>query len=39
VWGELAAGGDGVVRGYHDRPALTAERFVPDPFGDPGGRL
>ncbi|HEU0052455.1 MAG TPA: amino acid adenylation domain-containing protein, partial [Longimicrobium sp.] len=40
VPGELCIGGDGVVRGYLDRPALTAERFVPDPFADtPGARL
>ncbi len=38
VWGELFAGGGGVARGYLARPALTAERFVPDPWGD-GGRL
>ncbi|HEU0055127.1 MAG TPA: amino acid adenylation domain-containing protein, partial [Longimicrobium sp.] len=40
VPGELFIGGDGVVRGYLDRAALTAERFVPDPFAShPGARL
>ncbi len=39
VVGELFIGGGGVVRGYLNRPALTAEKFVPDPFGEPGARL
>src|SRR5262249_13615560 len=37
VVGQWAIGGDGLARGYCRRPAVTAERFVPDPFAEQAG--
>jgi len=37
--GELHVGGAGLARGYLHRPAETAQRFLPDPYGPPGSRL
>ena len=39
VIGELYIGGAGIARGYLNRPELSAEKFVPNPFGASGGRL
>jgi amino acid adenylation domain-containing protein len=39
IAGEIVIGGDGVALGYHNRHALTAERFVDDRFTESGGKL
>ncbi len=39
VQGELHIGGEGVVRGYWQRPELTAEKFIPDSYSPDGSRL
>ncbi|MGX1835926.1 amino acid adenylation domain-containing protein [Streptomyces diastaticus] len=39
VEGDLYIGGDCLAVGYHGRPELTAERFLPDPFAGPPGRM
>ncbi|HEU4882537.1 MAG TPA: condensation domain-containing protein, partial [Longimicrobium sp.] len=37
--GELYLAGDGLSRGYANHPGMTAERYLPCPFGAPGGRM
>ncbi|GAA3123900.1 non-ribosomal peptide synthetase/MFS transporter [Streptosporangium carneum] len=37
--GEIYLGGDRLARGYLGQPGLTADRFLPDPYGEPGARM
>ena len=39
IVGDLFIGGEGLARGYHDRPELTAERFIDDPYAAPSGSV
>ena len=39
VPGELCLAGDGITRGYLNRPELTAEKYIQDPFGEKGEKL
>jgi amino acid adenylation domain-containing protein len=39
IEGEIFIVGDRLARGYLRQPAMTAERFIPDPFGSPGARM